>query len=96
VPPGGGDSGGGQGTGAGGGAAAPRGITERFLLTAAGLAQHSGFPVLLLVGVFLFIALQNRLDSKDPKLALAPIHREPTLRFQPPPAPPYTRSRGRS
>jgi hypothetical protein len=56
-------------------------------MTAAGVAVHSGFPALLLVGVLLFMGLQNRLDGRDPKLALAPIHQQPTLPFDPPPHP---------
>jgi hypothetical protein len=43
----------------------------------------------LLVGVLAFFSLQGRLDLRDPKLALAPIHQHPTLPFEPPPDPPY-------
>jgi hypothetical protein len=87
VPQGGGGTGeGGTGAGSGSGSG-KRDVLHRLYLTAAGLAQHSGFPVVLLVVVLLFIAFQNRLDDKDPKLALAPIHREPMLRYLPPPDP---------
>jgi hypothetical protein len=86
--------GGTPGTGTGDGEQA-RSLTQRFLLTARGLAEHSGFPVLLLAAVFLFFALQNRLDSRDPKLALAPMYPHPTLPFHPPPDPPYALDGGR-
>jgi hypothetical protein len=31
-----------------------------------------------------FLALQNRIDRSDPKLALAPVHADPDLEFLPP------------
>jgi hypothetical protein len=38
---------------------------------AADLAQQLAFPLALIVLVFAFVTVQNRLDRKDPKLALA-------------------------
>lgn len=39
-------------------------------------------PLLLLVLMGLFILVQEAIDRKDPKLALAPVHREPDLPFE--------------
>ena len=51
---------------------------------AQGLAKRSALPIALIILVGLFLALQDRLDRKDPKLALAPLHDEPHLRFPAP------------
>lgn len=40
-------------------------------------------PLLLLVLMGLFILFQEAIDRKDPKLRLAPVHREPDLPFEP-------------
>lgn len=40
-------------------------------------------PLLLLVLMGLFILAQEAIDRKDPKLRLAPVHREPDLPFEP-------------
>ena len=41
-------------------------------------------PSAVLLGiVLLFLAFQDRVDRKDPKLALAPVHAEPHLTFAP-------------
>ena len=40
------------------------------------------FPLLLLVIVLLFLLLQDRIDKKDPKLAMAPMYPDPYVEFQ--------------
>jgi hypothetical protein len=42
-------------------------------LTGAWLARTLAFPLLLIVLVFAFMLVQNRIDRRDPKLALAPV-----------------------
>jgi len=49
--------------------------------------DKTGFPLLLLLVVLGYVAVQNRLDSRDPKLALAPIYADRDLEFLPPPSP---------
>ena len=44
-------------------------------------AKNGAFPMSLLGLVGLFLAVQNRIDRNDPKLALAPIYAEPDLGF---------------
>jgi hypothetical protein len=46
----------------------------------------AGFPLLLLVIVFGFLLVQNRIDRKDPKLALASVASDDTIEFRPPPS----------
>jgi hypothetical protein len=46
-------------------------------------AERAAFPLLLLLAMAIFVLLQNRLDKRDPKLALAPIHTTPDLPFEP-------------
>ena len=48
-------------------------------------AKRGTFPLLLLGAMLLFIAVQNRIDARDPKLALAPIFDTPDVPFEPPP-----------
>ena len=48
-------------------------------------ADKTGFPLLLLLIVIGYMAFQNRLDRRDPKLALAPVHADRDLEFRPPP-----------
>ena len=50
---------------------APRGFFDRLAGPIAEVASQVAFPLALAVLVLLFIAFQNRLDRKDPKLALA-------------------------
>ena len=45
------------------------------------MATRSAFPIALLLLVALFLAVQNRIDRRDPKLALAPVGVEPDLEF---------------
>jgi len=56
------------------------------LLNAAGrlvkpVLERSAFPLLLLVLVALFLLVQDHIDRRDPKLALAPLRAEPDLPF---------------
>jgi hypothetical protein len=44
---------------------------------------RGAFPGLLLFIVLPFMAIQNRIDRNDPKLALAPINDEPYVYFNP-------------
>jgi hypothetical protein len=46
----------------------------------------TGFPLLLLGLVLMFLVVQNRIDRRDPKLALASIAADDTVEFQPPPS----------
>jgi hypothetical protein len=48
---------------------------------AAEAARHLGFPLVLALVVVAFLMMQNYLDRKDPKLALAPILPE-VMRFE--------------
>ena len=52
-----------------------------FLKAALPTVQRATFPLLLLLIVALFFWIQNRIDRKDPKLALAPINDEPYVGF---------------
>ncbi|HEX8119979.1 MAG TPA: Ig-like domain-containing protein [Solirubrobacteraceae bacterium] len=47
--------------------------------------DKSVFPLSLLLLVVAFLAIQNRIDRSDPKLALAPAFADPDLEFRPPP-----------
>jgi hypothetical protein len=46
------------------------------------VATRASFPLLLLVLVVIFLLIQDRIDRKDPKLALAPVYPEPDLPFE--------------
>jgi hypothetical protein len=46
----------------------------------------TGFPLLLLGIVFAFLVAQNRIDRRDPKLALASIAADDMVTFQLPPS----------
>ena len=50
---------------------APQGFLGGFAGPAAEIASRIAFPLALAVLVMLFVAFQNRLDRRDPKLALA-------------------------
>jgi hypothetical protein len=45
------------------------------------VVKHGGFPIGWLVVLGFFLIVQNRIDRRDPKLALAPVWREPDLAF---------------
>ena len=47
----------------------------RELLQAA--AETTTIPVLVILVVIAFVAVQNRIDRRDPKLAAAPLRNEP-------------------
>jgi hypothetical protein len=53
------------------------------LEAALAILQRAAFPAFLLLVVLLFLRLQERIDRKDPNLALAPIGDEPDLAFVP-------------
>ena len=53
------------------------------LQVALAVGKGAAPPFLLLGIVALFLAFQDRVDRKDPKLALAPVHAEPHLTFAP-------------
>jgi hypothetical protein len=46
----------------------------------------TGFPLILLLVVLAFLVVQNRIDSRDPKLALASVAADDTVEFLPPPS----------
>jgi hypothetical protein len=46
----------------------------------------TGFPLLLLIVVAGFLLMQNRIDRRDPKLALASVAADDTVEFQRPPS----------
>ena len=46
-------------------------------------AEKSAFPGLLLAFCGVFLVIQDRIDRRDPKLALAPIDADPELEFLP-------------
>jgi hypothetical protein len=58
-----------------------RGLFDRIGPLAILAAEALAFPLALAVIVLLFVAVQNRIDRKDPKLALAPITPD-LLRFE--------------
>jgi hypothetical protein len=43
------------------------------LLSGAWLARTLAFPILLIILVIGFVLVQDRIDRRDPKLALAPV-----------------------
>jgi hypothetical protein len=46
----------------------------------------AGFPLLLALVVGLFLLVQNRIDRRDPKLALAAVGADDMVDFLPPPS----------
>ena len=48
------------------------------------VSEKAAFPIALLVVVGIFLMIQDRIDRKDPKLALAPVYAEPDLYFPSP------------
>ena len=61
-----------------------RRLLKQIARVAAEVGKRSSFPSALLVLVFAFLSLQNRIDRRDPKLALAPVYPTPDLPFSPP------------
>jgi hypothetical protein len=49
----------------------------------AAVGPRTAFPAFLLFVLVAFVAIQDRIDRRDPKLALAPISDEPYLSFDP-------------
>ncbi len=87
-----GDRGGLGGSGAGGAggpgapADAPGGLRRAFDALAAAavdVGERAAFPLVLLLVIGIFLAAQHRIDQRDPKLALAPVHAETDLPFTP-------------
>ncbi len=58
----------------------PRPLFDRIVGAAIGAAKRLAFPLALALIVIGFVMVQNRIDRKDPKLALAPIAPD-VLRF---------------
>jgi hypothetical protein len=58
-----------------------RGFFDRIGALAIQAAKELAFPLALVLIVLLFVAVQNRIDRKDPKLALAPVAPD-LLRFE--------------
>jgi hypothetical protein len=58
-----------------------RGLLDRIGSLAIKTAKILSFPLALALIVLLFVAVQNRIDRKDPKLALAPVAPD-LLRFE--------------
>jgi hypothetical protein len=50
------------------------------------VSKRAAFPLLLFALVILFLAIQNQIDRRDPKLADAPLHSGDDLEFGPPPS----------
>jgi hypothetical protein len=81
------------GSGAGSGAAraeearalAGESLPARLQVMGQNWVRHGGFPLAALLLLGLFLLLQDRVDRRDPKLALAPEYPEPDLLFDPPP-----------
>jgi hypothetical protein len=64
-----------------------RGLVETIADAIVPVVERTAFPLLLLILGGLFLLIQNRIDSRDPKLARAPLHAQPDLPFLPPPSP---------
>lgn len=64
-----------------------RGLVETIAEAIVPVVQRTAFPLILLILGGLFLLIQNRIDSRDPKLARAPLHAHPDLPFLSPPAP---------
>ncbi len=71
----------------GGGNVATRAVSDA-VRAIVGNPDKSVFPLSLLFLVLGFLAVQNRLDRNDPKLALAPTFADPDLEFRPTPGDP--------
>jgi hypothetical protein len=56
-------------------------VVEAVATAAVVVMEKSAFPGGLLVVAGLFLLAQDRIDRKDPKLALAPVYPDPDLRF---------------
>ncbi|HEV3001772.1 MAG TPA: hypothetical protein VGW75_13605 [Solirubrobacteraceae bacterium] len=76
-----------DGPGGPGGARDARGglarAVEALARAAVDVGERAAFPVVLLLLIGLFLSAQHRIDQRDPKLALAPVHREVDVPFTP-------------
>jgi hypothetical protein len=66
-----------------------RGVTQavQSVVNAVGKAGGgTGFPLLLLLIVAIFLIAQGRVDRRDPKLAQASVAADDTVEFLPPPS----------
>jgi hypothetical protein len=50
---------------------------------ATAVSKNGAVPIGLLILVGLFLLVQNRMDNRDPKLALAPVFADPGVTFVP-------------
>ncbi len=58
-------------------------VFENVSTVVTGLLEQPAFPMILISLVVAFLVLQNRVDRRDPKLALAPVYPDPHLYFDP-------------
>ena len=72
-----------SGSGGDGGGGAIDRILGGLATVAEGVLSQPGFPVSLILVVILFLMAQNRIDRRDPKLAMAPVYPDPHLDFEP-------------
>jgi hypothetical protein len=56
-------------------------LPQRLEVMGRNTALHGGFPLVVVVLLLLFLLLQERIDRRDPKLALAPEHAESDMWF---------------
>ena len=56
-------------------------LADEILETTVKMAKSLGYPLWWLLMIVAFLAIQNRIDSGDPKLALASVRRAAQLRF---------------
>jgi hypothetical protein len=56
-------------------------LATQALAAAKAVGEKTAFPTGLLVIVVAFLMIQDRIDRRDPKLALAPVYAEPDLAF---------------
>ncbi|HEX7168275.1 MAG TPA: hypothetical protein VF230_14950 [Acidimicrobiales bacterium] len=81
-----------NGAGSRGGADAPTALVpvdepavmHRLAEVALTVAEKGSFPGVLLLILCAFLFVQDLIDRRDPKLALAPVHAEPDVVFAPP------------
>lgn len=67
-------------------ASAPARIIRQAAKVAGEASSRAAFPLLLVALMILFLAVQNQIDRRDPKLARAPVHAGEDLEFGPPPS----------
>ncbi|WP_336920893.1 hypothetical protein [Aquipuribacter sp. SD81] len=61
----------------------PTGLPDAVLTLAAPLVAHPQLPLGMVALMVLFLLVQDQVDRRDPKLALAPLHPETDLPFDP-------------